>query len=193
MIALRSLIVFLAFRTASQAQLLFSIHSDPSYYQIPGDTLVRQQLSSWGIAVDPVKLNVNLGLNVPVRRTSQPLLKVLNVEATGEDAKAFHHEALAVEERRSRMRTRNLSIPKSFGSSPIITASESSGSVISLNVTEKNGSGGWGNDENVAKGEQGDTEVDLASMIRLTEDQLTSIVVHLYHPRLSAPIYPGPT
>ena len=122
------------------AQLSFPIHSDPAYHSIPGDTLVRQQLSVWGISIGPVGIEPTVDL-MSITRGSL---------ASTPDLQA--------DPRRSRVRSRGLglSLRATLG-----LTSGLSNTVDNVNLTSHGASSGWGSAENVAKGEQGDTEVSI--------------------------------
>ncbi|KAK8845468.1 hypothetical protein IAR55_006181 [Kwoniella newhampshirensis] len=144
-----------------RAQILaLPLISDPSFRLLSGEISVRQQLGSWGITLGP--LSVDLGLNLGSLFGRYSPLSVIRDK----------------EERRSRMKDEKkkrllglnlglLNLGFDIGSSTLKgTASKTSSSassapsqaLIDLNVGLDLSLFSWGNADNVARGERGDTE-----------------------------------
>ena len=161
MIQIPAFLPLLAVLSLANAQLVFPILSDKSYNLIPGDTLIRQQLSSWGITIRPLTLRLSLDPGSIDRRSQVAARETVRAKRRASDSGST----------RSRARSTDLSL--SLGADLGAGSATTSGSGISLGLagqsgvnlglTEQSGIAGWGGAENVAKGESGDTEVRFSS------------------------------
>ncbi|WWC58255.1 uncharacterized protein I303_100793 [Kwoniella dejecticola CBS 10117] len=60
---LRVLQLILSLTCLVHAQITFPVLSDPSFSLLSGEVIVSQQLKSWGIRIGPIKLNLGLDLS----------------------------------------------------------------------------------------------------------------------------------
>jgi hypothetical protein len=145
------------------AQISLEILPEPSFHLLSAESIVLQQLGSWGVDLSlsldlPVLNDVDLGVTIQPREEDEG---EGSIEVAGDDT------------RRSRMRARGLSLnlgaSGGVSSSSGVSGSTGSGllgglmsgvgSTVNGVVPSAGQSNGWGKADNVAKGEQGDQAV----------------------------------
>lgn len=158
-ITMLGLIFLLSSLGQASAQIALPILADPKFRTIPGETLVRQQLSSWGIAVGPIDVSLHIRRDLTSQR----------VPHKGECRRSRRK----VEARSGLNLNAGLGVglglqpSLSLGTSSSAEAGALTGSILGLGpplgLGDKQGRG-WGQADNVARGEKGDTEVSLISI-----------------------------
>nr|XP_031863587.1 uncharacterized protein CI109_000839 [Kwoniella shandongensis]KAA5530659.1 hypothetical protein CI109_000839 [Kwoniella shandongensis] len=150
----RALLPLLCFFLTAQAQILtLPLLSDPSFKLLSGEISVRQQLNSWGITLGP--LSVDLGLNLGSLFSRDEKRRSRLPSDHQEDA----------EKRLLGLNLGLLNLGLSFGGGSSATSKGAKSStapagkaLIDLNLGLDLSLFGWGDADNAARGERGDTE-----------------------------------
>nr|XP_019048892.1 hypothetical protein I302_02671 [Kwoniella bestiolae CBS 10118]OCF27822.1 hypothetical protein I302_02671 [Kwoniella bestiolae CBS 10118] len=165
----RHIILFVSYTAClvqAQAQrLTLSILPDPSFNLLSGEIIVSQQLNSWGIKLGPISLGLDIDLSA---------LGLKKREATRSRSRSRTRARLLhpitendnkTDERREERRLLGLdlgllNLGLNFGGSKTAQQSKSSSkALINLNLdADLSGLFSWGDADNVARGERGDTE-----------------------------------
>ena len=148
---MRSVFALLSILTVAQAQVSLPIISDPSFLTSSAEGTLKSQLSAWNIQIGPIDLQ--LGLASPVLGKSSKLTKLLGLKRRRpsrlDDTLERYERESAGELREERAEERGLGLKLDLGL----------GDVLGLDLGVQLGSGEWGEADNVARGDRGDTEV----------------------------------
>ena len=148
---MRSVFALLSILTVAQAQVSLPIISDPSFLTSSAEGTLKSQLSAWNIQIGPIDLQ--LGLASPILGKSSKLTKLLGLKRRRpsrlDDTLERYERESAGELREERAEKRGLGLKLGLGL----------GDVLGLDLGVQLGSGEWGEADNVARGDRGDTEV----------------------------------
>lgn len=181
------LTLFAVLPIMARAQVSLQILPEPSFHLIPAETIVLQQLGSWGVNLSvslslPILNSVDVGVVIEPRvGVNRATPEERSLEVAGEDL------------RRSRLRTKGLSLSlgAGVGVNSGATGSTSGGTGLLGDLTKVVGSAvsgllpapsqstGWGKADNVAKGEQGDQAVSRIPGISTITEPVSVVHLHL--------------
>ncbi|WWC66691.1 uncharacterized protein I206_100595 [Kwoniella pini CBS 10737] len=147
------IILIVSFTCLVHAQITLPILSDSSFNLLSGELIVSQQLNSWGIKIGPIKVNLGLDLSVlGLRKKDERRSRALAVSDLGKE-----HE-----KRLLGLELGLLNLGLNFGGSgntPSSLDKSQSKALINLNInTDLSDLINWGDADNIARGERGDTE-----------------------------------
>ncbi|WWC85949.1 uncharacterized protein L201_000819 [Kwoniella dendrophila CBS 6074] len=168
----RVIVFIISLACLVHAQISLPIIPDPSFQLLSGEIIVAQQLNSWGIKIGPISLNLGLdlgvlGLKLKKKRDDENRRSRIR-SFTGTETELLANQ---LEQENGKIENESkkrllgldlglLNLGLNFGGSKTSSSGQSkSKALIILNLdTDLSKLFSWGDADNVAKGERGDTE-----------------------------------